>query len=66
VILNRIWGAQQLPLKSWAVQREPSDPGAREVEEALWRDRGDVDLLYVELDDYISGLENGLDTPADG
>ena len=26
VILNRIWGAQQLDLKSWAVQREPVDP----------------------------------------
>ena len=49
VILNRIWGAQQLDLKSWAVQREPASAGAREVEEALWRDRGDVDLLYVPL-----------------
>ena len=25
VILNRIWGAQQLDLKSWAVQRAPAD-----------------------------------------
>jgi hypothetical protein len=60
VILNRIWGAQQLDLKSWAVQREPASAGAREVEEALWRDRGDVDLLYVPLKDYVEGLERGL------
>ena len=53
VILSRIWGAQQLDLKSWAVQREPADPRAREIEEALWRDRGDVDLLYVELGEYV-------------
>jgi hypothetical protein len=56
VILNRIWGAQELDLKSWAVQREPADPGAREVEEALWRDRGDIELLYVPLDEYVSRL----------
>ena len=53
VILSRIWGAQQLDLKSWAVQRAPTDAGAREVEEALWRDRGDVDLLYVALKEYV-------------
>ena len=57
VILNRIWGAQQLDLKSWAVQRAPADAGVREVEEALWRDRGDVDLLYVPLREYIPRLE---------
>jgi hypothetical protein len=57
VILNRIWGAQQLDLKSWAVQREPSEPGARDVEEALWRDRGDVDLLYVPLKQYVERIE---------
>jgi SIR2-like domain len=62
VILNRIWGAQQLDLKSWAVQREPASAGAREVEEALWRDRGDVDLLYVPLKDYVEGLQQGLTT----
>jgi SIR2-like domain len=63
VILNRIWGAQQLDLKSWAVQREPASAGAREVEEALWRDRGDVDLLYVPLKSYVEGLERGLAMP---
>jgi SIR2-like domain len=60
VILSRIWGAQQLDLKSWAVQREPATPGAREVEEALWRDRGDVDLHYVPLKDYAGRLEQEL------
>jgi hypothetical protein len=60
VILNRIWGAQQLDLKSWAVQREPTVAGVREVEEALWRDRGDVDLLYVPLKDYVERLEAEL------
>lgn len=60
VILKRIWGAQQLDLKSWAVQREPGDAGVREIEEALWRDRGDVDLLYVSLKDYIERLDAEL------
>jgi len=60
VILNRIWGARQLDLKSWAVQREPADAGAREVEEALWRDRGDIELLYVPLDEYVERLESVL------
>ena len=48
-------GRQQLDLKSWAVQRAPTDAGVREVEEALWRDRGDVDLLYVPLKEYVDG-----------
>jgi hypothetical protein len=60
VILNRIWGAQELDLKSWAVQRAPADAGAREVEEALWRDRGDIELLYVPLGEYVDRLENVL------
>ena len=60
VILKRIWGARQLDLKSWAVQRAPPDEGAREVEEALWRDRGDVDLLYVPLREYVARLEEKL------
>jgi hypothetical protein len=60
VILNRIWGGRQLDLKSWAVQRAPTDEGVRMVEEALWRDRGNVDLLYVPLKDYVARLENEL------
>ena len=60
VILNRIWGAEQLHLRSWAVQREPNDAGVREVEEALWRGRGNVDLLYVPLSEYVERLEAEL------
>ena len=56
VILNRIWGAEELDLKSWAVQREPDDPIAKKIEETLWDDRGDVDLLYVPLREYVSRL----------
>jgi SIR2-like domain len=54
VILNRIWGAQQLSLVSWAIQREPEL--ASDVEKKLWRARGDVDLLYIELKDYVGNL----------
>lgn len=57
VILQRIWGTQQLDLKSWAVQREPEDPTGGEIEQTLWRDRGDVDLLYVPLSEYVAEIE---------
>ena len=63
VILKRIWGAQQLDLKSWAVQRAPGDAAVQEIEEALWRDRGDVDLLYVPLKEYVERLDGDM-TPA--
>jgi hypothetical protein len=56
VILNRIWGAQELDLKSWAIQREPEDPTAKKIEETLWSARGDVDLLYVPLREYVARL----------
>jgi hypothetical protein len=63
VILTRIWDAQQLDLQAWAVQREPADPGAREVEEALWHDR-DVDLVYLPLNEYVARLEHELRSAA--
>jgi hypothetical protein len=63
VILKRIWREELLPLKSWAVQRAPGDAGAREVEEALWRDRGDVDLFYVSLKTYTARLRRELFGP---
>jgi len=56
VILNRIWGAQQLDLKSWAVQLAPTDASAYEIEQTLWRHRGDVDLLYAPLNEYVGRL----------
>jgi len=60
VILNRIWGGQHLDLKSWAVQREPESAAARKIEDALWRDRGDVEPEYVELKHYVDRLEAEL------
>jgi hypothetical protein len=56
VILNRIWRAQSLDLKSWAVQRF-----VRPIEEKLWRDRGDVELFDIDLADYIARLAAGVD-----
>jgi class 3 adenylate cyclase len=56
VILNRIWGEQQLDLKSWAIQLAPDDASAYDIEETLWRHRGDVDLLYMPLSTYIDRL----------
>jgi hypothetical protein len=60
VILNRIWGAQELDLKSWAIQREPEDPTTKKIEERLWAARGDVEPLYVELREYIARLSDEL------
>jgi hypothetical protein len=62
VILNRIWGAQQLDLRSWAVQRKPADAAAREVENVLWQHRGDVELFYEPLNVYLSGLGMELES----
>lgn len=56
VILNRIWGQQQLDVKSWAVQKAHADAKHNEVEQRLWRDRGDVDLLQLDLADYMTKL----------
>jgi hypothetical protein len=60
VILNRIWGSQQLDRRSWAVQRQPDDAATREVEEALWRDRGEVTPIYASLTEYVAKLVQGL------
>ncbi len=56
VILNRIWGQQQLDVKCWAVQKALADPEQNEIEQRLWRDRGDVELLQVELAAYMADL----------
>ncbi len=56
VILNRIWGSRQLDRKSWAIQREPEDPAVKQIEETLWRDRGEVDPLYAPLKEYVARL----------
>jgi class 3 adenylate cyclase len=64
VILNRIWGEQQLDLKSWAVQTPPTDASTNEIEQTLWRHRGDVDLLYAPLNEYVGRLAAELPAPA--
>jgi hypothetical protein len=57
VILHRIWGQQKLNYKSWAIQLEPEP-----VEREFWQKRG-VDILDVELERYVTGLEAGLKQP---
>jgi hypothetical protein len=64
VILNRIWGTRKLVGKSWAVQREPSDPKVSEIEQTLWETRDNVELVYCELADYVRELEARLPLPA--
>jgi hypothetical protein len=64
VVLNRIWGGRKLKAKSWAVQREPSDPDESEVERALWDDRENIELVYCELSEYVSNLGAALASPA--
>jgi hypothetical protein len=54
VILQRIWGGQQLTYKSWAIQRAP-----RELDIEFWKKRG-VDILDVELAAYVAGLRARL------
>jgi hypothetical protein len=56
VILQQLWGREQLGRTSWAVQLEPSGDGAHEVEKKLWIQRGDVELLYAPLRDYVERL----------
>ena len=60
VILKQLWGSKQLGTKSWSVQLEQSDEAAREVEKQLWSRRGDVDLLYAPLKEYVERLEVAL------
>ena len=54
VILHRIAGEQKLTYKSWAIQRHPTD-----LDQKFW-DRRDVDILDVELDEYIAELQNRM------
>jgi SIR2-like domain len=64
VILNRIWGTRQLAGKSWAIQREPSDPHVSKIEQTLWDARQNVELVYCELSEYMQQLETRLPLPA--
>jgi hypothetical protein len=58
VILHRIWGEQPLDWQSWAVRKDVD-----EVEEALWRARK-VEVLDVDLEEFISELDRRLTAPA--
>jgi hypothetical protein len=62
VILNRIWGSSTLEHKSWAVQREPTDPAVSKIERTLWSNRENmkVELIYCELGEYVTQLESRL------
>jgi hypothetical protein len=66
VILNRIWRAQKLEEKSWAIQREPRlrdgtvDQEASKIERKLWDTRDNIELVYRELDEYVRDLESRL------
>jgi hypothetical protein len=59
-ILRRIWDDRPLASRSWAIQRRQPGSSLSEIEQKLWRDRGDVDLLYVELDEYVAKLRAEL------
>jgi len=50
LVLGRIWGAEGVSYRSWAVQVE-----AKPLERQFWRAR-DIDLLEVPLDDYAAAL----------
>jgi hypothetical protein len=58
VILNRIWGDEELGSTSWAIQLNP-DP----VDQGLWRKR-DVMILNSSLEEYIDQLRAALLEPA--
>lgn len=55
VILQRVWGSQQLSYKSWAIQRDP-----RELDIECWRKR-DVDILNRDLAQYVTALRVRLE-----
>jgi SIR2-like domain len=60
VILQRIWGPRVLDIKSWAIQRQHPDPKVNDIERKLWTDRGDVDLIYESLDEYVPRLRAAI------
>jgi hypothetical protein len=54
VILQRIWGEQQLSYTSWAIQ-----PAAEALDQKFWTKRN-VDILNVRLEDYVAQLATRL------
>ncbi len=60
VMLHRIWGEQPLEFPSWAVQRSADD-----LEQAAWAKRN-VEILTLELGDYVQRLRRAVATSAAG
>lgn len=60
VILKQLWGSNELGTKSWSVQLAQAGEAAREVERQLWSRRGDVDLIYAPLREYVERLGAAL------
>ncbi len=61
VVLERLAGSGVMANQSWSVQREPSTAASTEIELTLWGDR-DVDLMFIELDEYVRKLRQQLDS----
>jgi hypothetical protein len=59
LVLGRIWGAEGVSYRSWAVQ-----PEAKPLERQFWRAR-DVDLLEVPLSEYADALGRYLGLTAE-
>ena len=57
VILHRIWGEQELPYTSWAIQRQPTV-----IDEKFWSKRS-VEILDVDLEEYVGGLGEAVHEP---
>lgn len=51
VILHRIWGEQHLTFTSWAIQFKPGV-----LDKKFWQ-RRDVEILAINLDDYVRTLK---------
>jgi hypothetical protein len=60
VILQRIWGDQQLRYKSWTVQLAPG-----RLEREYWEKVRGVDVLDVPLERYVEELAKALEQPLD-
>jgi SIR2-like domain len=54
VILYRLWREQTLGTQSWAIQRRPHP-----FEKKFWSLRG-VEVLDIDLDEYVAGLTEAL------
>jgi hypothetical protein len=61
VILRRIWGHRRLAYRSWAVQMPLADERQNHIEQRLWSERRDIELLQCDLDDYVAALRTELD-----